>query len=130
MKCQTSAEFMIIFVLFLVIMSIILVFTWRNTVNIVQSKFDLEARRVLDDISNRIDTAFLEGDGFSINITVPQDILGTNFSLMIHENRVLLELRNNTYSRTLLTKNITGTLSKGVNVIGNTQGEIIISGGG
>ena len=121
---------MIIFVLFLVIMSIILVFTWRNTVNIVQSKFDLEARRVLDDISNRIDTAFLEGDGFSINITVPQDILGTNFSLMIHENRVLLELRNNTYSRTLLTKNITGTLSKGVNVIGNTQGEIIISGGG
>ena len=126
-SAQSSMEFMILFTLFLIILAVSLVISWQNITTITQSRLELETTKIIEDVSNRLNTAFLEGDGFFINVTIPEKILEWNYSISIYSNHLLLDLRNTTYSRILLTKNITGSLGKGINQVENRKDEIIIT---
>lgn len=85
-----------------------------------------EANRISSDIVDAINTAVIEGDGFSITFTTPPDILGTNYTLNIDDGALLVEWSNHTLSKTILTKNVYGTLKKGTNTVRNENGQIFI----
>jgi hypothetical protein len=127
MKAQVAIEFLIIFGTFLVALTLVVLAAWNNIVNIDKSTIDFETNRIMNLISNRINTVYLEGDGFSIGLVVPGQIGVYNYTLDIEGNTLWLTVNEFSYSRRLLTSNITGSLGKGENTIENSNGEIVIS---
>ncbi len=127
MRAQVAIEFMIIFGAFLVALTLVVLATWNNMVNMNRSSIDFEANRILNLVSNRINTAYLEGDGFSINLAVPGKIGQQNYTLEIEDKMLWLTVNEISYHSRLLTPDITGSIQKGTNNIKNVNGGIVIS---
>ena len=119
-------EFMILFILFLVAITVALAVAVHRTNAVSQAQLDLSAKMVLDSARDKINTAFLEGDGFSTRVTMPERILRLGYTLDVNSNEVILRMGGKTYISYLLTTNVTGSFSKGVNLVTNRDGEIII----
>jgi hypothetical protein len=127
MKAQAAVEFMIIFGAFLIALTLVVVAAWNNIVNINESTIDFEANRILNLATDRINTAYLEGHGFSISLVIPEKIGVYDYTLDIEENSLWLTINEVSYSNRLLTSNVTGNLQGGENKIENVNGGIVIS---
>lgn len=126
-KAQVSIEFMLLFIFFLGIMAVVMVYVMQSIENTSASTVSLETQQRLSFIKSKIETAFLEGDGFSTNFTLPLQIMNLNYSVGIDSGFVLIEINNMTYSSPLITKDITGTPRKGENLLRNVNGRLVIS---
>jgi hypothetical protein len=127
MRAQVAVEFMIIFGIFLVALIIILIAVWSDVADMNRANIELSVNNLLEKVSSKIDTVFLEGDGFSSNITIPETISGLNYSIGMFNGAIWIEVNNITYSKNLLTKNVTGSFNKGQNLLRNENGEVIIT---
>ena len=127
MKAQVAIEFIIIFAVFLVALTIVVLASWNNIANINKSAIEFEANRVLSLVSAKINTVYLEGNGFSMGLVVPERIGLINYTVAFEGSTMWLNMEGKSYSRKLLTSNITGTLNKGSNTLENVNGEIVIS---
>ena len=125
-KLQSSLEFILVFSMLLSVLAIGATVSWIRIYGISEASKNLEISNLLDDIAGKINIAFLEGDGFSINVTVPQNILGKDYSITLYKNNVVIYFANATYSKSVLTENITGTIRKGINIVTNRDGEIVL----
>ncbi len=125
-KLQASIEFMAVFIVLMAAFGVMIYAALGNMTEISKTKKDLEAEKTLSMVSGNINTAVLEGDGFSVNLTLPEKILGLGYSFSLDSNYLVLNLSNSFYHRVLLTKNITGLPLPGKNLIYNNKGEIII----
>ncbi len=126
-KAQMSVEFMLIFILLLTVTVIVAAAAAWNTSGVYLSTMELEAREVLALAKGRLDTAFLEGDGFSTTFTLPQRIMNSDYSINISSRFVFAEVGNQTYSAPLLSNSISGSLKKGQNTVRNMNGQLVIS---
>ena len=124
-KAQLSVEFIIVFMIFMVALAALLSSTRLE--NIVEGRLNVEVNSARDDITNRINTAYLEGDGFSSKLYLPPTIGGYNYTIITAYNTVVLVVNDQAYSSVLITQNITGTLKKGENTIRNSHGIIVIT---
>jgi len=125
-KAQSSIEFIIIFALLLLILVIGATAASVRIYGISIANKELEVSKVLDEVSGKLNLAFLEGDGFRIEMTVPKKILSQNYTINIYKNNIVLWFENSTYSSLLMTENITGSLEKGLNILTNVDGGIVI----
>jgi len=126
-KAQVSIEFMLLFIFFIGIMAVVMVYVMQSMENTSASTVSLETQETLSFLKSRFDTAFLEGDGFSTNFTLPQQIMSQNYSVGIDAGFLLIEINNMTYSSPLITKDITGLPRKGDNLLKNVNGRLVIS---
>lgn len=126
-KGQSSIEFMIFFIIFMVAIVASLFVSVERSHNLIGQRLALESTKLMNDVSNKINTAYLEGNGFQINLTVPTKIYGRNFTIGVYSNLIRIELEEQTYFKTILTDNITGNLDHGINLIRNIKGVILIS---
>ncbi len=126
-KAQVSIEFMLLFIFFLGIMAVVMVYVMQSIENTSASTVGLETQQRLSFIKSKIETAFLEGDGFSTHFTLPLQIMNLNYSVGIDSGFVLIEISNMTYSSPLITKDITGAPRKGENLLRNVNGRLVIS---
>ncbi|MCK4496893.1 MAG: hypothetical protein KAU24_01765 [Candidatus Aenigmarchaeota archaeon] len=126
-KSQAATEFLILFIILMIALSVALYMSVERTRSLMDTEIGLESMKVLNDASNKINIAFLEGHGFLINLTLPGHIFGMNYSINIQSNYMVLEVYNTTYLKSLLTDNVTGSLEKGINLIENRNGVIVIS---
>ncbi|MEM7815534.1 MAG: hypothetical protein QXN71_00245 [Candidatus Aenigmatarchaeota archaeon] len=126
-KAQISIEFMFIYIIFMAALSVAAVYVFQNSQNVYSSQIDLKVEELLSLVKGRIDTAFLEGDGFSTNITLPYQIVNSDYLLNVSSGLIFLEINNRTYSKILLSGNVSGHFRKGENRIYNRNGEIVIS---
>ena len=125
---QVSVEFMLIFVFFMAILTVVLVAVLQNTEGVYSSTLDLEAESTLSMVKSKLDTALLEGSGFSTRFTLPEILMSSyNYSINISSSSLLLEANNRTYSKLLLTNSTAGMLKKGENTVRNEDGRIVIS---
>ncbi len=127
MKAQASVEFVLIFMFLLVALIIGFMISFSKTNEVSQSQIKLEADRILIQASNTINTVYLEGPGFSTTVTLPQTILGLNYSMQIDSNRLLLFCNNKIFSKPILTRNVTGNIIPGPNLMENSAGEVLVS---
>jgi len=127
MKGQVSMEFMVIFASFLFILSVALVVTWTKTEQVEATRFKLEAEKITTLISAAINTAYLEGDGYAQNLTLPDNIIDLPYQILINSNMVIINHSLGTVSEKLFTGNITGNLTTGLNIIRNRNGTILIN---
>lgn len=126
-KAQVPIEFMVLFMLFLAVLTIAVVSVTQSTDSVYMSSTWLEAEGLLSLAKSKIDTAFLEGDGFSTSLILPEKILGFNYTLNISSNLLFIEINNEHQTKMLLSGNITGPLRKGENRIQNIGNRIVIS---
>jgi len=127
MKPQVALEFMFIFGIFLIGVTVVALAAWNSMANAEKASVDFEANRILNLIAGRLNTAYLEGDGFAIGLDVPERIGVQNYTLQIEGNTLWLSVSDNSYSGKLLTPNITGSLAKGRNTLSNVDGVVVIS---
>lgn len=127
MKAQVALEFIIIFGVFLAATIIISLAVWNNMTSEEKSYIDFEANRIVNMAASRVNTAYLEGDGFSITLAMPEKIGLSDYETQFDGNILWLHMMNVSYSRKLLTPNVTGTLSSGQNKIENINGVIVIT---
>lgn len=128
LRAQVSMEFMLLFILFLVAITTALMVSINRSHSISQAQLDLTANGVLSSISDRINTAYLEGDGFSIRVTLPERILRMDYTVDVSSNEVILRMEGKAYIDYILTNNVTGSFATGTNVITNRNSEIMITG--
>lgn len=118
---------MAIFGIFLVAIMTLVFVVWDYVLDINVSTIDLNANSFLDVVSGKVDTVFLEGSGFSANLTLPEKIFGMNYSLNIRNGFLFLNISSRIYTKRLLTRNVTGNIKKGYNIIENVNGVVVIS---
>ena len=128
MKGQISIEFMI----FVTILTVIVTaFLWNNLSlqnRIVGIKTNVEAQKLSDSIAFEINAAVKAGDGYERNFYVENNFFGvSNFDISIAEYSVFIDWSDRSVSSRIITRNITGKVSKGWNKIKNINGEIIVS---
>src|SRR4030042_3517011 len=114
---QVSAEFMLIFVFFVAVLTVVLVAVLQNTQDVYSSTLDLEAESTLSMVKSKLDTAFLEGSGFSTRFTLPETLMSFNYSINISSSFLVLEANNRSYSNLLLTNSTAGFPRKGENSV-------------
>lgn len=126
-KSQAATEFLILFMIMMGVFSATVFMSMQRSQDLADTKIGLESMSILNDVSNKINIAFLEGDGFMINLTLPQQIFGKDYTISMQSNYMILEISNTTYFKSLMTDNITGTLQTGTNLIENKKGVVMIS---
>ena len=128
-KAQSSIEFLIIFVFLIMMLVTMSYVAFQKSNNILNNQREYEADRVLKDIVNKINTVFIEGYGFSMNVMLPETIVGHGYVLEIEDNRLKLIIFERVFERLLVTENVIGidNLEGGVLLLQNVDGTIIIT---
>ncbi len=127
LKLQAAIEFMIILGAFILFLTLMVHVALQKTSEVNQASDGLEAGQVLESASSKLNTAFLEGDGFSINISLPQKLRGKNYTINISNSFLYVNLSNTFYQTRLLASNISGSLRKGDNMASNRNSVLYIS---
>ncbi|MBN1896118.1 MAG: hypothetical protein JW789_00135 [Candidatus Aenigmarchaeota archaeon] len=125
-KAQSAFEFIFIFGLFL---SALIVGMWTyfiKTNEVSRYNFELGINELMAVVSEKINTVWIEGKGFSTNITIPETLSSMYYEINITSNYVILTTGGERYIQTMITKNVTGSLKKGVNTLYNRGGYIEI----
>ncbi len=126
-KAQVSTEFMLIFMFFVAVLAFSMIYVMQNIESTYASTVGVEAGKTLSMVKSKLETAFLEGDGFSTNFTLPQRIMGFDYSVNISSGFLFIGISNSTYSSPLITKDIAGAPRKGENSLRNIGGRLVIS---
>lgn len=119
---------MLIFIFFIAVLTIGVMITAQQIEVVFDSQLQVESQKVINSMASRINIAFLEGPGFSINMSLPEKIMSYEYSAQIYSNRIFLILEDRSYHGLLLTGNITGTLNLtyGNYLVENRNGGIVI----
>lgn len=112
---------------FLIMLLVVMIFvSYRDKTEIVRYTEDVYARNVIEKVRMAINTAVIEGDGFSSQFTVPASLNGAAYNLTVSRNNIYLEWSGNSRVGRVITSNITGSVTKGVNQISNVGGVIVL----
>ncbi len=127
-KLQSSFEF--IFITGMLIAALIMGawFSWIQTSSIKDSENSLVVGDFLNSVSEKINTAWLEGEGFSSNVTMPMTIAGQPYEINITDNYLVVRLLGQEHMKVLITNNVTGNFTIGtLNRLTNRKSYIEIS---
>lgn len=126
-KSQTGLELLMFFSIAMLIFSAVYTSIFDKTKDVYDSKSRSEALKISEKIASEINTAVSEGDGYSKNITLSNNVFGTGYVVFIEKGDVFVRWREkNAVSRTI-TENVTGTFVAGNNQIMNKGGVIFVN---
>jgi hypothetical protein len=127
-KGQSAFEFMFVFGVFV---AALLLGVWVSAVKSGELDIyrkNLEIDDLMTTVTEKINTAWVEGEGFSSNLTIPYLVYSTPYEINITLNIVMLTVGDDKYMRPIITQNVTGTLRKAaVNTLTNMGDHIEIS---
>lgn len=86
-----------------------------------------EAESVLNRIKSSLDSAYIQGDGFSCGLEMPYQIYGYDYSVEISGGFAAVRCGDISLSRKLLPVDIAGSISPGNNTITNTGDSLVIA---
>lgn len=112
-KAQIAFEYMFIFGIFMVAVIIGATFAWSKSLEVDNYRRQLEVDGLLMRVSNKIDTVWLEGEGFRSNITIPATVANHEFTLNVTYNYLLLTSMGQDFTKPIITTNVTGNFSLG-----------------
>ncbi|MBN2331295.1 MAG: hypothetical protein JXC85_05770 [Candidatus Aenigmarchaeota archaeon] len=127
-KAQIAFEYMFIFGILMAAIIMGTAFAWSKSVEISNQMTRLEVDSLLIRVSDKINTAWLEGEGFSTNITIPEKVADSGFTLNVTSNFLVLSVLEQDFTRPIITKNVTGNFSiGGLNNLANKGDHIAIT---
>ncbi len=126
-KAQSAFEFIFIFGIFL---SALVVGMWvssTKTAEISEYNRNLLIDDLLLKVTEKINTAWIEGEGFSTNVTLPVRVANSDYEINVTSNFVIMTVSGNHYIRGIITENVTGNFTiGGVNTLRNTGNAVEI----
>ncbi|MEM7825092.1 MAG: hypothetical protein QXO27_03925 [Candidatus Aenigmatarchaeota archaeon] len=128
MKSQVSIEFMILVSILLLIFVFLLGGGSYLRNDMMSVKIKNEAKKLSNDIAFEINTAVKTGNGYSRRFYVSDSFAGIyNYSIEIENYLVTISWIGGSVYSQIVTKNITGDVKKGWNLIENKNGVIYVS---
>ena len=124
---QAAIEFMLVLAVLIIVIIVALFFSWNKINEIRDLKIETEVSGVLANIKDAIEIAYIEGDGFAIMLSVPEKINSMDYSVKLEDGLIILNISQRIYMKSVAVKNITGNIKRGLNVIKNVNGSIVIN---
>jgi hypothetical protein len=128
LKGQSAFEFLFVFGVFI---AALLMGVWASAVK--SGELDaymknLEIEDLMTTVTEKINTVWVEGEGFSSNLTLPYLVYSMPYEINVTSNLVMLTAGGGRYMMPIITQNVTGTLKKSeVNTLTNRGDHIEIS---
>lgn len=121
---QTSLEFMamLIFVM-LVFTTFYTVFADRQ-MEVRQQQESLMAEQITNDVVFEIQMALVQGDGYARTFTVPEELLGNEYSMDVVNKTLILSWDDRNMYQDAIVDTVTGEFAPGENRIENVEGDI------
>ena len=129
-KAQISMEFMSLVSLMVLIFIAYAPFFWQQQIDIQIESEKMVAKRVLSSLKKEVDTAVMFGDGYKRNFTLPSNIAGSNYVILVDEDKKMIELRwkEKSTEEFLIAHEISGSPNPGqLNKIENRDDVIVFS---
>ncbi len=126
-KSQASIELLVFFSIAILIFSITYTVMLDRVQGIYDSKGRSEAAEIGDKLASELNTAISEGQGYSKNITLPQDIFGTGYNISIERGYVFIRWREKNVVARTIADNVTGNFTARNNFIINKEGVIFVN---
>jgi len=119
-----SIEAIFSLLLFMLLSGFFLILYTNKNIELTDRRFQLAAELVIDNVVLSVNTAILEGDGFSTVLELPAGIYGADYTVFFHENWAYLNLTENSVlaAGPVLNSNVTGMPAKGMNLVVNRGG--------
>ncbi len=125
---QIAFEYMFIFAIFMVALIIGAWFAWNSSMEVNRYHRRLEVEDLITSVAEKINTVWLEGHGFSTNITIPETVVDNPYTMQVISNYVLLTVLGEDYTKPIITRNVSGNFTLGtVNLLSNMGDHINIS---
>ncbi len=128
-KGQAGIEFLILISFLLFIFSTYYISLLKKDQEYFTNTVAYDGEALASTISMVLDTTFVEGNGFSINITLPTDIEGLKYTVTIYPNIVSINVGNKHYYHNTIVRKVLGNFTPGINVVKNVHGSIQITNG-
>jgi hypothetical protein len=126
MKAQVAVEFLTIFIIFIFVLLVSAYLSLSKVMDINSAKASLDANGLLDQLSGEIETASLEGPGFSARVELPDRLSGYDYAIRTGSDSLAIDYRDSSYLRHLTINSVTGSFAKGLNTISNVNGGVVI----
>ena len=129
---QASMEYILVMGIVMLIFMVVLMVIYEKNSEIVQTKIFLEAKVVTNSIATNINTISVQGDGYYKYFTIPEKLYGeTDYNITLYINSVELRWGDSpdyyyTWSKSLITANVNGSVNKGLNKVINCDGTVYI----
>ncbi len=127
-RAQAALELFAITIIFVAVLSVMS--------GIYQNEFSATSRRVqilalrqtVDDVSLSVNSAVLQGDGYSANLSLPYKIGASDFYVNVTDGVVTATVTENGLSAAsrIMAKNVTGAFRSGQNMVRNSGGVIYV----
>jgi len=124
-KAQVSAEFLMMFILMVLIFSIYVPYIWGRELEIEKKGEFIVGRRIASNVKSEVELAVMFGHGYRRNFTLPADILGSNYSIDIKNKVVVVKWKDYEVHELLIAHKITGSPKPGKNTILNRRDDIV-----
>jgi hypothetical protein len=127
MLAQASTEFLVFVSLLLILVFLVVYKNYQSAAQLEEYKSYQEAQNLVNDIAFEINLALKAGDGYSRKFYVSKEVYGiSNFTIEVRDYQVKLKWDKGEVSANIFTRNITGTIKAGENVVRNVKGEIYV----
>jgi hypothetical protein len=113
LRGQSAFEFMFIFGIFLAALILGTWISWSKVAEVNLYQKNLEIDDLLRTVAEKVDTAWIEGKGFSTNVTIPHKVAGTDYTLNFSSNFIYITIGEEHCMKTIITQNLTGNFAVG-----------------
>lgn len=128
MRAQSSVEFMILISILLILFILYTQNSLSLQKDMISIKADQEAKKLSDRIAFEINTAVKSGDGYERSFFIESSFAGiSDFDVSVKDYEVKVAWSQNFVTSQIVTKNTTGNVVKGWNLIENRDGVIYVS---
>lgn len=127
MKNQATIEFTLLFILLLLGVLVAAVVSSQKTIEVNAQQVRLDAEHLLESAAVSLDTVAVQGDGFVTTLHLPDRIQGKQYTLVLVQNSLLLNLDQQDFSYPTIVRDFSGTLKQGENTLRNVRGVVNIS---
>lgn len=127
MKGQSSIEFMI---LIGAVLFFFLGFLYIIQISIADKVIEQKRVAVLQvasTVQEEINLAVTSSDGYSRTFILPQEIYGTDYSILLVSGSVYVNTSDGKHALALPVANVTGNVQRGDNLIRNVHGEVFLN---
>ncbi|MDY6788712.1 MAG: hypothetical protein SVV03_01990 [Candidatus Nanohaloarchaea archaeon] len=124
---QSSLEFLVMIILALLIFTGFYTFFLNRQARAVENDRQTIAKSLADKISFDLDLALTQGDGFSREFNLREDIDGAAYNVTLGNGTVVLEYRDKFITSDTAVKDVKGDVKPGKNKVENQGGVIVVS---
>ncbi len=129
-KGQAAIELLAVLSLLIIISAFLIFVEADRESQVVSDKLRIDAKSVSETAAQEINTAAIVGDGYQHSFSLPQTIAySTDYNVSIEQSTQTLSAlwgEGLFQSSIIVTSNVSGNFSKGINSVKNQNGEIII----